>query len=214
MVPYVFLILVNAYFLVHFGGRSGNRGKCAGPCRLPYQLLENNKKIDSGYLLSTRDLCSLEHIPDFIKAGVNCLKIEGRMKSPEYVAIVTKIYRKYIDLALSREPYIIEEYDKKALLQAFNRGMFSSGHLENKPNPNLVFKEKPNNYGLLVGKIQGYQKNRGLITVKLKEPIKIGDAISIENETGSYTISELMENGKNIRDTKVRSNCYYWKNER
>ena len=116
MVLYVFLILVNVYFLVCFGGRSGNRGKCAGPCRLPYQLIENNKKIDSGYLLSTRDLCSLELIPDFIKAGVNCLKIEGRMKSPEYVAIVTKIYRKYIDLALSKEPYIIEESDKKALL--------------------------------------------------------------------------------------------------
>ena len=126
MVHYVFPIQVNVYFLVCFGGRSGNRGRCAGPCRLPYELLENNKKIDSGYLLSTKDLCSLEYLPDFIKAGVNCLKIEGRMKSPEYVAIVTKIYRKYIDLALSNKPYIIDENDKKALLQVFNRGMFSS----------------------------------------------------------------------------------------
>ena len=67
-----------------------------GPCRLPYELIENNKSIDSGYLLSPRDLCSLEHIPDFINSGVDCLKIEGRMKAPEYVATVTRIYRKYI----------------------------------------------------------------------------------------------------------------------
>ena len=107
------------------GGRSGNRGKCAGPCRLSYDLLENNKKINSGYLLSTKDLCGLDYIPDMIKAGVNCLKIEGRMKSPEYVATVTRIYRKYIDLALSNAPYKIDEADKKELLQVFNRGMSS-----------------------------------------------------------------------------------------
>ncbi len=108
------------------GGRSGNRGECAGPCRLPYALLENDKKINSGYLLSTKDLCGLDYIPFLINAGVSCFKIEGRMKSPEYVAIVTRIYRKYIDLALSNEEYIIDENDKKELLQAFNRGMCSS----------------------------------------------------------------------------------------
>ena len=67
------------------GGRSGNRGKCAQSCRLPYKLLENGKKIDSGYLLSTRDLCSLEFLPQLISAGVKSFKIEGRMKSPEYM---------------------------------------------------------------------------------------------------------------------------------
>ncbi len=185
------------------GGRSGNRGKCAQPCRLPYELFENDKKINSGYLLSTRDLCSLEYIPAFIEAGVKCLKIEGRMKSPEYVATVTRIYRKYIDLALSNEPYLINKSDKKALMQVFNRGMSSSGHLEQEPNKNLVFKEKPNNMGLFLGKVQNYQKNKGLITVKLKEPICLGDTISLENETGSYTISELMANSKNITQTKT-----------
>ena len=113
------------------GGRSGNRGKCAGPCRLPYELLEDDKKINSGYLLSTRDLCSLDYIPSFLQAGVKCLKIEGRMKSPEYVATVTRIYRKYIDLALSDEPYVVNKTDLKALMQVFNRGMSSSGHLDN-----------------------------------------------------------------------------------
>lgn len=185
------------------GGRSGNRGKCAQPCRLPYELYENERKINSGHLLSTRDLCSLDYIPSFIKAGVNCLKIEGRMKSPEYVATVTRIYKKYINLALSNEPYVVDKTDRKALMQVFNRGMSSSGHLDNEPNKNLVFKEKPNNMGLLLGKVQNYNKNKGLITIKLKEHLQIGDTISLENETGSYTISELMENDKNITETKI-----------
>ena len=94
------------------GGRSGNRGKCAQPCRLPYKLLENDKGIDKGHLLSTRDLCGLNCIPNLIKAGVTCLKIEGRMKNPEYVATVTRIYRKYIDLAqdlINPQKFIDEE---------------------------------------------------------------------------------------------------------
>ena len=186
------------------GGRSGNRGKCAGPCRLPFELLENNKTINSGYLLSTRDLCGLEFIPDLIQAGVKSFKIEGRMKSSEYVATVTRIYRKYIDLALSDHKYIIDKDDKKELLQVFNRGMSSSGHLSNEANRNLVFKEKPNNMGLFLGKIQKYNHKKGYITVKLNEPIGIGDTISIEKEQGSYTISELMDtNMKNIKFTQI-----------
>ena len=185
------------------GGRSGNRGKCAQPCRLPYELLENNKKIDSGYLLSTRDLCSLEHIPDFINSGVDCLKIEGRMKSPEYVATVTRIYRKYINLALSNKPYIIDGNDKKELMQVFNRGMSSNGHLEKEPNKDLIFKEKPNNMGLFLGIVQSYNKTKGHITLKLKENIEIGDTISLQNEEGSYTVSELMVDKKNITQTKI-----------
>ena len=186
------------------GGRSGNRGKCAGPCRLPFELLENNKTINSGYLLSTRDLCGLEFIPDLIQAGVKSFKIEGRMKSPEYVATVTRIYRKYIDLALSDNEYVIDENDKKELLQVFNRGMSSSGHLSNEANRNLVFKEKPNNMGLFLGKVQKYNHKKGYITVKLNEPIGIGDTISLEKEQGTYTISELMDtNMKNIKFTEI-----------
>lgn len=174
-----------------------------GPCRLPYELIENNKSIDSGYLLSPRDLCSLEHIPDFINSGVDCLKIEGRMKAPEYVATVTRIYRKYIDLALSNQPYIVDENDKKELMQAFNRGMSSSGHLEKEANRDFIFKEKSNNMGLFLGIVQKYNKSKGLITLKLKENIKIGDTISLQNEDGSYTISELMSDGKNITKTQI-----------
>ena len=185
------------------GGRSGNRGKCAQPCRLPYELLENDKKINSGYLLSTRDLYSLDYIPNFIKSGVHCLKIEGRMKSPEYVATVTRIYRKYIDLAQSNEHYVIDKNDKKELMQVFNRGMSSSGHLSNEPNRNLIFKDKPNNMGLYLGKVQNYNKNKGLITIKLNEKINIGDTISLENETGSYTVSELLDKKQNITETQI-----------
>ena len=121
------------------GGRSGNRGKCAQPCRLPYELLENNSVIDKGYLLSPRDLCGLEYLPQLVNAGITCLKIEGRMKTPEYVATVTKIYRKYLDIISSGQNYIIDEKDKNDLLQVFNRGGFSDGHLNAETNIKLVF---------------------------------------------------------------------------
>lgn len=181
----------------------GNRGKCAGPCRLPYKLLENDNIIDSGYLLNTRDLCGLDYLPNLINSGVKCLKIEGRMKSPEYVATVTRIYRKYLDLAYSKKDFIVEENDKKTLLQVFNRGMSSSGHLDNSTNKNLVYKEKPNNMGLFVGTINKYNANKGHITITLQEKLSIGDTISVENETGSYTISELMDKKTNIKDSYI-----------
>lgn len=185
------------------GGRSSNRGKCAGPCRLPYELLENDNVIDKGYLLSTRDLCGLDYLPDFINSGVKCLKIEGRMKSPQYVATVTKIYRKYLDLAYSNKKYVVNKEDIKTLMQVYNRGMDSSGHLDNDVNKKLIYKEKPNNMGLFIGTIEKFNKNRGYITLETKEKIEIGDTISIGNNTGTYTISELMQNSKNIREAQV-----------
>ena len=185
------------------GGRSGNRGKCAQPCRLPYKLLENDSVIDNGYLLSTRDICGLDFIPDMINAGVTCLKIEGRMKKPEYVATVTRIYRKYIDLAESSEPYVVDDADRKILMQAFNRGSFSCGHLSNEPNKKLVFKDKSDNMGLFLGKVEKYNSNKGYITVKLNEPIEVGDTVALERESGTYNVSEVMVSNKNIKGTKV-----------
>ena len=191
------------------GGRSGNRGKCAQPCRLPYELLDENEKIiDKGYLLSTRDLCGLETLPQLIKSGVSSLKIEGRMKTPEYVATVTRIYRKYIDLAkkyISSEisEYIIEEKDKQDLMQVYNRGGFSNGHLSNKTNKKLVYPEKQNNMGLPLGKIIKYNTKKGLVTAKLENTLSIGDGISFENENTKYTISELLEKDKNIKQAQI-----------
>lgn len=185
------------------GGRSGNRGKCAQPCRLPYELIEssssNSEVIDKGYLLSPRDLCSLEYLPTLVKLGINSFKIEGRMKTPEYVATVTRIYRKYIDLALSNKDYCIDEADKKDLLQVFNRGGFSSGHLSKDANLNLIYPKKPNNIGLYLGNISNYNANKGHITLKLNENLAIGDCISIEGEDGKYTISELMKGNNNLK---------------
>ena len=182
------------------GGRSGNRGKCAQPCRLPYELVQNgNETIDKGFLVSTKDLCCLDYIPFLINAGVTSFKIEGRMKTPEYVATVTRIYRKYIDLALSGNPYVIDEKDKKDLLQVFNRGLSSNGHLDKEPNKNLIYPIKPNNMGLPLGIIQKYNKTNGHITLKLQEELYVGDCISTQKENGSYNVSELMVKNKNIK---------------
>lgn len=198
------------------GGRSGNRGKCAGPCRLPYELSgtlpsssqnqtskTNNSKsevstISKGYLLSTKDLCGLEFLPKLIDAGVMCFKIEGRMKTPEYVATVTRIYRKYIDLALSNKPYIIDEKDVKDLMQVFNRGGFSTGHLNSKANTSLVFPEKPNNMGIYIGNIANLKPNKGHVFINLTDNVSIGDTIEFEKESTKYTVSELMIKNKNI----------------
>ncbi len=198
-----------------------------GPCRLPYELVTCDKlesfpfssKISSTNknvlkstkiqnvslgnvpkctLLSTKDLCGLDYLPQLIKAGVMCFKIEGRMKTPEYVATVTRIYRKYIDLALSENPYVVDEKDRKDLLQVFNRGGFSCGHLDSKPNKELVFPEKPNHMGIYVGNIASLKSNKGHVFVNLTDSIALGDTLQFENESSKYTISELMLKGKNI----------------
>ena len=180
------------------GGRSANRGKCAQACRLPYQLLENDKVIDNGYLLSPRDLCSLDFLPSLIEAGVKSFKIEGRLKSPEYVATVTRIYRKYIDLYFSEKEYKIDLKDRQDLLQVFNRGNFSCGHLDKEPNTDLVFKEKQNNMGIYIGNVSNYDNKKGHVTLNLNDSLALGDSITFENEQTKYRVSELMFQDKNI----------------
>lgn len=192
------------------GGRSGNRGKCAGPCRLPYELISENaetherKSIDKGYLLSTKDLCGIAYLPRLIQTGVKCFKIEGRMKSPEYVATVTRIYRKYIDMVLNNDDFIIDEKDINDLMQVFNRGGFSDGHLDSKHNRNLIFPEKPSNMGIYLGTIKKYNSNKGHITLQLEEDLELGDSISVSNEASKYLVSELMI--KNVNQKKVSAN--------
>ena len=192
------------------GGRSGNRGKCAGPCRLPYELISENaetherKSIDKGYLLSTKDLCGIAYLPRLIQTGVKCFKIEGRMKSPEYVATVTRIYRKYIDMVLNNDDFIIDEKDINDLMQVFNRGGFSDGHLDSKHNRKLIFPEKPSNMGIYLGTIKKYNSNKGHITLQLEEDLELGDSISVSNEASKYLVSELMI--KNVNQKKVSAN--------
>ncbi|WP_373216829.1 U32 family peptidase [Ruminococcus sp. 5_1_39BFAA] len=125
------------------GGRSGNRGRCAQPCRLPYQTaLEGKKYKGTKDLcpLSLKDICTIELLPQIINAGVMSLKIEGRMKQPGYTAGVTRIYRKYLDLFLEKggEDYQVEERDKKYLLDLFTRGGSCTGYYEMQNGPSMM----------------------------------------------------------------------------
>ncbi|MBS5063371.1 MAG: U32 family peptidase [Hungatella hathewayi] len=131
------------------GGRSGNRGRCAQPCRLPYDVKRDGQVLNKGnekYVLSLKDLCTLDIIPDMIEAGVFSMKIEGRMKSPRYTAGVVSIYRKYVDryLERGRKGYRVEEADRKALLELFDRGGFTEGYYTQHNGADMVAKkEKP-----------------------------------------------------------------------
>ncbi len=185
------------------GGRSGNRGKCAQGCRLPYELLRDSKFVEKGYLLSPKDVCSLPVLYNLINSGVDSLKIEGRMKTPEYVATVTRIYRKYIDNLQE-----ILDKDSTDLMQVFNRGGFSTGHLEDKPNSDFIYTKKSNNQGIYLGKVLSYAPVTGHVKLKLEAPLSVGDTIFISSETGNYTVSELMIKKQNFKDVGIRSSCY------
>ncbi len=124
------------------GQRSANRGECAQACRLPYQLIVDGKLKQMGerrYLLSPQDLCALDRIPDLVKIGVKSYKIEGRLKSPEYVATVTAAYRKALDAACADIPVdrMVTEHDRYALQMVFSRG-FSTGWLDGTDHPRLT----------------------------------------------------------------------------
>lgn len=183
------------------GGRSGNRGKCAGTCRLPYTLLKNKQSIDKGYLLSSKDVCTLDIIPELIESGVKSFKIEGRMKSPEYVGLVTSIYRKYIDLANSNKSYYVDEKDREKLMQIFNRGGFSTGYLKGKLGRNMMFKYRPNHMGGYIGNVEHYNPNKGYVKIKLDKELFLGDSLSIKD--GTCKISELMVGNNNIKNGRI-----------
>lgn len=178
------------------GDRSGNRGKCAQPCRLPYTLISDDKELGNGYLLSPKDLATLE-ILDKIP-NVASLKIEGRMKSPEYVATVISTYRKYIDKSNASSSYEIDSKDKSNLLQIFNRGGFSTGYLEKKLGKDMMCYEKPKNWGIYIGKVLSYDGKRYIkIKNETNETLNIGDGIEIwngSNNSPSTIISEIDRN--------------------
>ncbi len=132
------------------GGRSGNRGRCAQTCRLPFDVLRPNNSVlnpgDSKYVLSLKDLCTLDILPDILEAGVYSLKIEGRMKSPRYTAGVVRLYRKYVDLYLKngKKGYRVDEKDRKELLDLFDRGGQTLGYYkEHNGKDMVVCREKP-----------------------------------------------------------------------
>ncbi|MBO4900433.1 MAG: U32 family peptidase [Lachnospiraceae bacterium] len=133
------------------GARSGNRGRCAGTCRLPFDAIHNDKKLDDrrksgeAYPLSMKDMCTLEILPELCEAGIDSFKIEGRMKSPEYVAGVTSIYRKYLDLYLEhgKQDYSISDEDMKHLNSLYIRTDISKGYYEGTKGRSLITLDQP-----------------------------------------------------------------------
>lgn len=154
------------------GGRSGNRGSCVGSCRLPYELYDENKiKTDGDYLLSTKELCSVNHIKEILELGVHSLKIEGRMKSPEYVGYVTKVYRRLIDdYYLGNVPKVSHE-EMINLYKLFNRE-FTSGYLF---NDDIYNTKTPNHLGYPLGKV--IKVNDKKIYIKLSDDLNQEDGI-------------------------------------
>ena len=164
------------------GGRSGNRGRCAQPCRLPYRI----GQAKEAYLLNLKDLCVLDILPDILEAGVYSLKIEGRMKSPRYTAGVVSVYRKYVDQYLThgRDAYRVEDKDRKMLLELFDRGGFTEGYYRQHNGRNMIaLGEKPGirhvDSGLfeyLDQKYVGKEKKepvRGNLAVREGEPARL-----------------------------------------
>lgn len=132
------------------GGRSGNRGKCAQPCRLPYQVAVPGKEAKDTYTLSLKDMCTIEHVPDLIEAGMDSFKIEGRMKRSEYAAGVTALYRKYIDRYYQHpdKPLHISKEDKYILEHLYMRSELHDGYMFKHNGREMVTKDAPSYSGL------------------------------------------------------------------
>jgi U32 family peptidase len=169
------------------GGRSANRGECAQACRLPYELVANGYKVDLGdqqYLLSPQDLAGLELLPQIVAAGISCLKIEGRLKTPEYVASVTKIYRQAIDSLNYRSINAQSDHftptagERYQLEMAFSRGL-TTGWLGGIDNQMLVHGEFSSKQGVFVGEVVRVGKRE--IIIQFQTPIKPGDGLAVGN---------------------------------
>lgn len=177
------------------GGRSGNRGRCAQPCRLPYSVLDeegNPVKATGPYILSPRDLCGLEAVPDLIKAGVDSFKIEGRMKKPEYVAVCVRAYKAVVDAWLkgNYSSQLIGQY-KNEMAEVFNRGGFTKGYYHQKNGKDMMSVKNPGNSGVFVGKITDIQKNR--ICLKLERDIFKGDILVLEGRKDKISLTSNID---------------------
>ncbi|WP_030006285.1 U32 family peptidase [Picosynechococcus sp. NKBG042902] len=162
------------------GGRSANRGECAQACRMPYEMIVDGKPFDLGdrrYLLSPQDLAGLPVLPDLIKAGVVSLKIEGRLKQPEYVASVTQVYRQAIDRAVQGIEQEVSDQEKYQLEMAFSRGLYT-GWLDGIDNQSLVHGRFGKKRGVFLGEIKQIRDGRDKqVILHLEAPLKAGDGI-------------------------------------
>ena len=177
------------------GGRSGNRGRCAQPCRLPYTLVDEKGQDVLGdkagsYLLSPRDLSTIDVIPDLIEAGVSSLKIEGRMKRPEYVATVVRTYREAIDTHYAGKGYAVTQEERDDLAQIFNRD-FTVAYLKGRPGKAMMSDRRPNNRGLLIGRVTAYDWDARIVTVKLSGRLGLGDQVDFWVKVGGRVTATI-----------------------
>jgi U32 family peptidase len=162
------------------GGRSANRGECAQACRMPYELIVDGERLDLGdrnYLLSPQDLAGLEVLPDLIQAGISCLKIEGRLKTPEYVANVTRVYRDAIDRVMGKKEGALPP-DRYNLEMAFSRGLHT-GWFEGIDNQALVHARFGKKRGVYLGEVT--QIRNETIHLNLQAPLKAGDGVVFDS---------------------------------
>ena len=178
------------------GGRSGNRGTCTQCCRLPYDLISDNKKVNKDkYLLSTKDLNSIDNLYKLLELNIDSLKIEGRMKSPEYVYQVVKIYRIIIDNYYLNKKVNIEDEVKK-LQVIFNR-KFTKGFLFNEENNNFINPYRPNHMGIEIGKVIDYKN--GFAKVLLKDNLSLLDGIRIiDKSDNGFIVTKMFKNKKEV----------------
>ena len=159
------------------GGRSGNRGRCAQPCRKLYKAKIGDEE-SKGYFLSPKDMCTIEHISELIEAGIDSFKIEGRMKSGEYGAGVVSAYRKAIDRYYdNKNKYGIDTDDRSTLSEVYNRGGFNTGYLFSRNGKDMMSTERPGHYGVKVGEVSGTSSRKAFI--KVLNPINPGDVLEI-----------------------------------
>ncbi|MFI3207666.1 MAG: DUF3656 domain-containing protein [Eubacteriales bacterium] len=165
------------------GDRSGNRGQCAQPCRLPYTV--DGK---TNYFMSLKDICTLHEIPELIQAGVFSFKIEGRMKKPEYVASVTAMYRKYVDMYFEKgeKGFKVSREDVDQLRDIFNRGDFHEGYWKHHNGMEMITNDKPSHTGTPV--IQVIQQNGRMVQGKVTRELRRRDILDISANGDNYTL--------------------------
>ena len=169
------------------GGRSGNRGRCAQPCRKLYTTDLDGKKTQ-GYLLSPKDMCTLNDIHILMDLGIDSFKIEGRMKSPEYAAGVVSAYRRIMDIYYEKKYIsgetreIDESLGVEELKELYNRGGFSRGYLFDKNGKDMMSTERPGHYGIYVGDV--YSTDGRKAYIKLIKNVENGDVLELRSDSG------------------------------
>lgn len=187
--------------------RSGNRGECAGMCRLPYKLIENSStvKTEGDYLLSPKELCTIEHLKEILDCNIDSIKIEGRMKSPEYVGYVTKLYRRAIDNYYENKEFVLTNEELTNLKKLFNRD-FTKGYILN-DDKNIINTKTPNHIGVEIGTVESVTKDK--IKIKLSDNLNQGDAIRFKNSNkGMYANFIYNKFGKLINSAKSNEIIY------